>query len=513
MAGGEERQEKGPGVRRGTRLALLWTAVSVPLPGAAHLRMGRRRSGALILGVYLLIVAALAAAAVWIASDASGATTRLAGIAVQSRWLLAAMAGVFAAAVLWMAVIVHSWTITRPPGAAIGRQVLGAATVLLLCLAVAVPSGMVLHAGYTAHQTLASLFGSPESDGEPPHDDADPWNGADRVNVLLLGSDSAENRYGTRTDSMMVASIDTETGDTVLIGLPRNLEDAQFPTGTALAERYPPPWGFDDLLNEVYQTVAEDPGALAINPTAVDPAADTLKAVIGYNIGLDVKYYAMVDMLGFRDLIDAVGGIQVLIEEPIPYGVHGGVLEPGLRRLDGYEALWYGRSRVNSDDYGRMGRQGCLIKYVADQIDPATVLTGYRELAGATQRTLTTDIPQTKVPAFIELADLVGGSGSMSTLQLSPPQVYTGNPDWEMVKALVAEALGTGGDALPAGPSASPSASPGDGVQESPGDGTGPSPEDGLTEWQEYTGLEEPAPADPGRQVGEDAIDLNTLCP
>ena len=82
-----------------------------------------------------------------------------------------------------------------------------------------------------------------------------------------------------------------------------------------------------------------------------------------------------------------IGGVEVLIEEPIPYGVHGGVLEPGLRRLNGHDALWYGRSRTNSDDYGRMGRQGCLIKYVAEQVDPMTVLTSYRRLAGATERT------------------------------------------------------------------------------------------------------------------------------
>ena len=514
----EDEQRDGAPARPSTRRALLWTAASVPLPGVAHLRMRRRLAGWVILGVYLLGVVALAAWVVSLGVRDGDALTVVAGMAVQSRWLLGAMAAVFAGTVLWLAVIVHSWVITRPEEAAIGRRVVGGGVVLLLCLTVAVPSALALHGGYTAYTTISDVFGGPERPDMPPHDAADPWNGAERVNIMLIGADSAENRYGVRTDSMMVASIDPATGDTVLIGLPRNLENVQFPEGSALAERYPAPYGFDDLLNEVYQAVAEEPGELAFNPTAPDPSADALKQVIGYNIGLEIEYYAMVDMMGFRDLIDAVGGIEVLIEEPIPYGVHGGVLEPGLQRLDGHEALWYGRSRVASDDYGRMGRQGCLIKYVADQVEPATLLTSYRELAGATARTLTTDIPQSKVPAFIELGNMVTDGGAMDALQLSPPQVNTGNPDWEMVRSLVSVAI-TGeeppSDELPDDPSEEVSDGTGEGTEgeaeaeQAAGEDTG----DDRTEWQEYTGLEEAEPADPGRQVGSDPMDLNALCP
>jgi LCP family protein required for cell wall assembly len=484
--------------------------------------MRRRLAGGVILGVYLLGIAVLAAWAISLGIRDDDALTVLAGMAVQSRWLLGTMAAVFAVTVLWLAVIVHSWVITRPEATPFNRRLIGGAVVLVLCLTVAVPSALALHGGYTAYSTIADVFGGLERDDQP-HDAADPWNGAERVNVMLIGADAAENRYGVRTDSMMVASVDPETGDTVLIGLPRNMENVQFPEGSALAERYPAPYGFDDLLNEVYQTVSEEPGELAFNPTAPDPAADALKQVIGHNIGLEIEYYAMVDMMGFRDLIDAVGGIEVLIEEPIPYGVHGGVLEPGLQRLDGHEALWYGRSRVASDDYGRMGRQGCLIKYVADQVEPTTILTSYRDLAGATARTLTTDIPQSKVPAFIALADMVTDGGDMNALQLSPPQVDTGSPDWDHVRSLVAQAVSgeePDGDELPQD---DPSGEPSEGADAdsaaenaatgSEEDGAADGEGDDRTEWQEYTGLDEPEPADPGRQVGSDPMDLNALCP
>ncbi|MFL1382387.1 LCP family protein [Nocardiopsis protaetiae] len=510
----EDEQQDGAPARPSTAGALLWTAAAVPLPGIAHLRMRRRAAGAVILGVYLAGIAALAIWALSLGRSDAGTLTSVASLALRSSWLMTAMGVVFVVSVLWLTVIVHSWVITRPQGASSGARLLSGAVVVLLCLTVAAPSALALHGGYTAYDALTNIFGGPERDDLPPHDAADPWNGADRVNVLLIGSDSADNRYGVRTDTMIVASLDPHTGEAVLIGLPRNLENVHFPEGSALAERYPEPYGFDMLLNDVYQTVAEEPDVLAVNPHVPDPSADTLKAVIGYNLGLDISYYAMVDMRGFRDLIDAIGGIRVKIEEPIPYGVHGGVLEPGIRVLDGHEALWYGRSRVNSDDYGRMGRQGCLIKYVTEQVEPTTILTSYRQLAGATQRTLSTDIPQSKVPAFVELADMVTDADEMSTLQLSPPQVNTASPDWEAIRLLVAQTIsaeGPTGDELPTGtPSPSDPAVPGEeGLEEGLEEGV----EGDRTEWQEYTGLDEPSPADPGRQVGEEASDLNALCP
>ncbi|MFC4563489.1 LCP family protein [Nocardiopsis mangrovi] len=504
----DRREPRGATYPGNTGRALLWTIGSAVVPGIAHLRMRRWAAGGVILGAFVLLLAAGVAGAVVLGSD----MLRSAFYMVQGRWLLTAAAVAFALTVLWMAVVVHSWTITRPPGAGRLARFSAGTVVLVMCLAMAVPAAAVIRTSYTAYDTLSSVFDS--ALGGEPHDAANPWAGRDRVNVLLLGGDSGSNRYGMRTDSMMVASIDVEHGDVVLIGLPRNLENAPFPEDTALAEQYPAPTGFTDLLNEVYQTVADDPDRLAVDPEATDPAADTLKAVIGGITDIELDYYALVDMEGFEGLIDAIGGIDVHIEDPIPYGQEGGVLEAGDQHLNGNEALWYGRSRVNSDDYARMGRQGCLIKYVAEQADPAAVLTGFEDLAGATKRTLRTDIPQTKLPAFIELADLVSDEGEMRTLQLSPPQVDTAYPDWEEIKALIAEAVQEQEDGQETAPkdglAVEPSPSPGE--EPLPGLAAGDDVAD-STEWQEYTGLTDPSPTTPGRQVGSDATSLDALCP
>ncbi|TDQ53335.1 LCP family protein [Actinorugispora endophytica] len=501
----ERRTEQAHSRPKGMGRALLWTAGSLVVPGIAHLRTGHRLAGGLILACYLLLVGGAVTAALLLSGD----LLQGARMAVQGRWLLTASVVAFVLAVLWMTVVIHSYLITRPPGSRGFHRFLAGSMVTVLCLVVATPAAAVVYTSYTAYDTLSTVFGDALAQ---PHDASDPWNGQERVNVLLLGGDSGDNRYGMRTDSMMVASIDVEHGDVMLIGLPRNLENVPFPEGTALAERYPAPYGFDDLLNEVYQTVVEDE-TLAINPDVQDPAADTLKQVIGGAVGLDIEYYMLVDMQGFEDLIDAIGGIEVLIEEPLEYGQRGEVLEPGLRTLNGEEALWYGRTRVNSDDYSRMGRQGCLIKYVAQQANPTTILTSFQGLAGATKRTLRTDVPQAKIPHFVDLAELVA-SGDMETLQLSPPQVDTAYPDWERIHELVDDAVrdqenarepvdaqATPGAA--SGPEPSPSASPSDPAAD---------PSD-TTEWQDYTGLNEPSPTSPGRQVGEDATSLDALCP
>src|SRR5581483_7284856 len=113
-----------------------------------------------------------------------------------------------------------------------------------------------------------------------------------------------------------------------------------------------------------------------------------------------IDYYILVDMFGFADIIDAMGGVKIKIVNPIPYGTRGDVLQPGDRVLNGHEALWYGRSRNDSDDYTRMGRQKCLLRAVARQANPETVLLKFEKLASATKRAIATDIPQELLPGL-----------------------------------------------------------------------------------------------------------------
>ena len=163
---------------------------------------------------------------------------------------------------------------------------------------------------FTQRDLIAGVF---DDDGRSAtvDDSPDPFGDQERVNVLLLGGDGGEGRDGVRTDTVIVASIDTETGDTALFSLPRNLENLPFPADSPLAEAYPD--GFnageesESLLNAVYRNgPAEYPDILG--PTDY-PGADFLKLGVGEALGLDIDYFVLVNLDGFSRLVDALGGI------------------------------------------------------------------------------------------------------------------------------------------------------------------------------------------------------------
>jgi len=77
----------------------------------------------------------------------------------------------------------------------------------------------------------------------------------------------------------------------------------------------------------------------------------------------------------------------------------------GVQHLDGDQALWYARSRRNSDDYDRMGRQRCLISALLAQKSPADVVAHFQQVTAAAAASITTNIPQSLLPALLALAD------------------------------------------------------------------------------------------------------------
>ncbi|MFG1859073.1 LCP family protein [Actinomadura geliboluensis] len=464
----------GPsGGGRGLSRALALTLASALVWGVAHFVTGRRIAGSLLLALWAAIAAALAAAATVYRSD-------LLHLAVQPDVVQRVAAALVAFGVLWILVVIRSYQILRPLGMSISAKTLGAASVAVMCFAVGVPVAWSAHSTYVYRDALTSIFRTGSENGKKV-DTEDPFNGQARVNILLLGGDAAADRTGVRTDSMTLASVDTETGDTVLLSLPRNLERFQMPPGPA-RDRFP--YGFTGdgplnpgLLNEVYEYAEQHPDVVPGVPKN-HRGPELLKATIAGILGLRVDYYILVDMFGFADIVDAMGGVRLKITEPIPYGQQGAVLQPGYRKLGGKEALWYGRSRTNSSDYVRMGRQKCLMRAIAEQADPQTVLTSFDKLAAAAKRTLATDIPQELLPALVKLSNKVKDGAGIRSLQFVPPLIYTGNPDFKLIRKLASEAVNSDPRAVSASgsPSASPSGpeSPSSG---SPGTSSSPKPD------------------------------------
>ncbi|MGP3936527.1 LCP family protein [Nonomuraea sp. KM88] len=424
-------RERGFGL--GASIAL--TMGAAMLWGVAHLAVERRRSGLALMAAYVLMLAGVLT--VFTAYSAN-----LLSLAVQPRWLTVLTVALVAIALAWTGVIVWSFVLVRPPRTdRIGRFLTTTLTVAL-CALILAPTAYAARIAYLSRDVVNTLF--PSSADSTPIMAHDPWNGAARVQFLLIGGDSAPGRPGVRTDSMTVASVDTTTGATTLFGLPRNLQRVPLPHGPA-GSRFP--FGFTGagpdtpgLLNEIFQYAEEHPDMVPGVPKG-ERGPTLLKQTISGIIGLPVQYHVLVDMKGFAELVDAMGGVRVTIKDPIVYGRNReGLLPPGTRRLSGEEALWYGRSRTDSDDYVRMGRQKCLLNAVVKQAEPMTVINSFERLAAAAKRTISTDLPQDLLPAVVDLSQKVKNA-RIRSLSFVPPLIDTANPDWRLIRDKVSDAL------------------------------------------------------------------------
>ncbi|MFF5207444.1 LCP family protein [Streptosporangium sp. NPDC000396] len=416
-----------------------WTALSVVAPGAAHLRAGWRKTGLTLLSVY----AALLLGLLWIAltTDLGG----LAGRLVTSSWLSGLIVVSLAFGVAWFALVVHSFVVLRPSRLPRGRQAITGSVAGMLAVAVLLPFGLVGRYASVSDSTLDNVFTAPATP-MPEAGREDPWAGRSRVNILLLGGDADTHRVGVRTDSINVASIDIATGNTVLLSLPRNLENVRFVPGSPMAKRFPdgfrlpanPDGSREDLLFAVWEYADAHP---EIFGGRKGQGTRTLVETVGYTLGLKIDWYALVNMWGFARLIDAIGGLKLTVPQDVVFGKYNeGLVKAGTRRLSGADAMWFARSRTNSDDFSRMRRQRCVLGALLDQADPATVLSRFNRIALATKELLRTDIPRPMLEHLVPLA-LKVKNAKVTSVQFVPPLISTGYPDWNKIRAITAKAI------------------------------------------------------------------------
>ncbi|RBY92187.1 LytR family transcriptional regulator [Blastococcus sp. TBT05-19] len=483
------------GARRAPRSfgsALGWTALGTLLPGVGYLAAGRRRLGAVVLGIFLVLVAGV----VWLAT---GGRRFAARTAVDTDVLLWATVGIGVLALLWVVVVVTGYRMLLPRPTSGGRHVVGGLLVALLVAGIAAPAVLAGQFVATSRGLIDGVFADDRESATVP-DGPDPFGSKDRVNVLLLGGDGGEGREGVRTDTVIVASTDTETGDTVLFSLPRNLEDLPFPADSPLAEVYPE--GFDagseseSLLNAVYRNgPAEFPDILG--PTD-DPGADFLKLGVGEALGLPIDYHVLVNLEGFSRLVDALGGITVNVNYYVPVNgipdsreLPDAYIAPGPDvEMDGATALAFARGRFGLTDYDRMARQRCTIDAIVDAADPVTLLQRYQELASTTEDIVSTDIPRSVLDDFVDLAFLVKDA-ELRSVVFDEEVIDPAYPDYERMRQLVQDAI-----APPAAPEPAPEPAP------SPAPGEEPPAPDPVTDVGDACAYD-PVRAQEARAAGE----------
>jgi polyisoprenyl-teichoic acid--peptidoglycan teichoic acid transferase len=402
--------------------------------------------------VATLVPALLLGVGGWVyARTSSGRILRLATDPAALLWLVAGMGVVW---LLWVVLIWRAYARLHPRNAAWPVRFAGTLGLLVLIGAVSAPMAVGTRYAVVQRDLIGTVFSDQVSATAPKVSAANPWGKRARVNVLLLGGDGAVHRPGVRTDSVILASIDTATGRTVLFSLPRNLRNVPFRAGSKLAALYPD--GFmgsgseaEYFLNAVYRNIpALHPGILGRSD---NEGADAVKLAVAGALGLRVDYYVLVNLSGFQQLVDAIGGITVNINEPVPIGGNTDAhippddyLQPGPnQRLNGFKALWYTRGRYGSTDYKRMERQRCAINAIAAEASPTKVLRRYTRLAQASKEIVRTDIPHKLLPAFVELAGKAKLQPIKSVSFERSDEFDPNAPDFDYVRAAVREALKT----------------------------------------------------------------------
>jgi LCP family protein required for cell wall assembly len=431
-------------VSGGSRHALVGAALSALVPGAGQLYLGARRRGAALIAIWL----ALCAAAITVVARPDAVLPLEVGPALLAA-VLAANVALGAYRVL---------ALVDAGRAAASRAAV--ATVALFAALAALPHVALAYVAIRGYETLDAVF----ADGEPtdvlaarglflivpplgrqPRDldppaagplravpdprprsfvgrdlplPTSPWivddeaeaRGRPWVTMLLLGSDDGPRQRGHRTDTMIVAAVQRDTGRAVLFGVPRNLVGVEIRTGVR----------FHRMLNALYQYGNARPDLF---PGGQDPGATALKQTISMLLGIRIDYYAMVNLDGFVDAVDALGGVRIKVKERIVDEVTRPEWGETKPRIDVYPGRWYHftgrtslayvRSRKGSSDYRRMARQRCFLSALANQLDVRNVLRNFGSLARAVQASVRTDVPLARAP---DLARLAAGVDPRRTL-------------------------------------------------------------------------------------------------
>jgi LCP family protein required for cell wall assembly len=425
------------------------TVLGAVVPGTGYLYAGRRWLGWVVLALW---AASIGAVGWYFGRDLRNRLTDLAFDTTALK-VMALLLGL--ALLTWAFVVLTSYRLVRPRVRPRSHTAVGYATVVLVLLLGAAP--VVRAAQYALVQADLVETVLPDDVRSATTPDVvsaeDPWVGQDRLNVLLLGGDGGEGRTGVRTDTLILVSIDTATGSTVMFSLPRNMMYAQFPEDSPLHDLYPDGFRTDqgdpafDMLNAVYgQVPVLHPGVLGDSD---NEGADAVKQAVSGSLGVPVDYYLLVNLEGFKTIVDAIGGITVNINEPV--AINGdtdrgipptGYLQPGPdQELDGFEALWFARGRYGSDDYERMDRQRCAVDALIDAADPFTLLTKYTDLAAASKDIVFTDVPRSLGSPLVQLLLKVKDAKIRSVVFRASEQFFSGDPDYDYVRDVVAKAI------------------------------------------------------------------------
>lgn len=461
-------------------LALLAAAI---LPGFGHAVLGRPRTGALLFGPVIGLVLAVVTVVELAPDRASLIGEALSPDVLAVLAMLVGVVGVYRLAVL-AATAALAQRLAPTVGWARSARL---ALAVMLALFIVVPHVVVDAVILDTRDTIIAVFGGPDgpdegiggllppedaeqtaspaaiatptprpsssgspsatplpssSPGSTPSPSANPaptpslgpaptaapgprpaWAANGRLDLLLIGSDAGPDRWSLRTDTLILLSVDVASGRAALFGFPRNMVGVPLPTESAGAV---PGGRFPGLLNAlyVYANAHPDqfPGGWIRGFRAVGGAIETLA-------GVHLDGIVVVDLAGFVRLVDAIGGVEITIPEPLrdrmyPLEDGSGLVEiyfpAGRQRLDGRRALMYVRSRHQDSDYGRMERQQAMLLAIRRGVDPCTLIPSIPKLLRIARDDLWTNLSPKDLPSLFSLGARTN-TRQAKTILFGPP--------------------------------------------------------------------------------------------
>lgn len=423
-----------------SKRALILVLLTIFFPGSAQLVAGNRKLGRLAVSITMLCwVAILGILAVYFINRSV-----ILGWVAHPNFQLFLIIVLGSLAVGWFIMFINTLVIIRPGMLAPGMRAI--VTVFTLAAVVATSGVFIYGASLlnTGRETIVSVF-----DEGPAFDPID-----GRYNIAVFGADSGSNREGVRTDSVALLSVDAKTGKTLLISVPRNFQGARFADDSPMKKIWPDGYncGNDCIFNAIYRNAADehaDAFPASVKNVGAQAAMDALEGTTG----LPVQGYVMVDMAGFEQFVDALGGVTINSGGWVPYNgkyypnstVRTHWFAPGTQTFNGKHALWFARSRDFTDDYHRIKRQQCLQQAIIKQFTPQTILTNFTSIMSAGEQLVETNIPAGQLGSFVSLAEKVS-SQPMARLTLGAPDFersFSTYPDFdklqERIRTLIAK--------------------------------------------------------------------------
>jgi LCP family protein required for cell wall assembly len=282
-----------------------------------------------------------------------------------------------------------------------------------------------------------------------------PWDGKERLNVLMVGVDARAGDTVFNTDTLIVVSVDPVSKQVAMFQVPRDMVDVPVPANARSL------WGsvYRGKINSWF-TQNRNRSDLWPGKTANARGFNSLKAILGELYGLDIRYYVKVDFQGFRKVVDTLGGLQINVQMPVyesQYPIGGGNLAriyvpAGPQHMSGSEALIYARSRHRAagGDFDRGRRQQRVLLSLREQMNAQAIVANLPGLVEALGQSVKTDIPTSQLPKLLALAESVDTRDIRSyvfsprfyaTEFLSSPRGYIITPNVARIRKAVREAF------------------------------------------------------------------------